>query len=123
MQISSLRTVTKCAFSNSPYRPNLWNDSCANYDVWSGLPPVYAGDIFKSVSLFLLALGVVVLNLLWLLVLRDKRYNKTIHEQVNTKPFFLESVQDSISLSEPKKIEEGEFAIVTFDTRVSFFPG
>ena len=60
--------------------------SCLNYAVWEDLPPPNVSDILKSLSLLLLGLSVMTCNLLWILVLKSKRFRDTsVSDQVSTE--------------------------------------
>ena len=66
----------------------LWNNSCLNDKVWNKLELpstaiVFGENIPKFICLFVLSFGTIVTNVIFVLVLMNRRYNRNIFPQVS----------------------------------------
>lgn len=60
----------------------LSNISCFNDDVWVNLPPLDVLAVSKATSLLVLTMAMVFLNVVWVAVMKSKKYRSDLQNQV-----------------------------------------
>ena len=68
--------------------PPVWNESCHNDKVWNNLElpstaSAFGENITKFVCLFVLSFGTIISNVVFVLVLMNRRYTRNIFPQVS----------------------------------------